>query len=234
MIKLALIGKNIQHSLSPSIYKNILGPKVHYDLLDYTDESEIPPVDELFKVYSGINITSPYKKHFLNSVELTASAKKLGAINCLKIEDGKVVGENTDYLAIVDILSRWKSTYGELDVALLGDGVMSKITEMALKQLEMNYKVYSRKQSSGFSYLDFEQAYSNSLTQLIVINTCAREYVFQGSLPKSTLFWDYNYHFLPHQHLKNHIKLYIDGEEMLDLQAKYAVAFWSFNPSYFK
>jgi len=229
MINLGLVGKNIQHSLSPSIYKRIYGPTISYDLLDFQQENEIPSVAELFKKYDGINITSPYKKHFLNQVELTDSARLLGAINCLKKSGEKIIGENTDYLAILDILSRWKKADEKLKVALFGDGVMASVTEVALKKLGLSYQQFSRKKTPDFSHLNLI-----NVKNLLVINTCAREFVFKGQLPADCIFWDYNYNFEPHQRLSSLIKLYCDGQEMLELQAQYAVAFWSFNKDSFK
>lgn len=235
MIKLALVGKNIQHSLSPSIYKNIFGNKVQYDLLDYADSDKIPSVETLFKTYSGINITSPYKTFFLKDVELTANAKTLGAINCLKTENGKVIGENTDYLAIFEILSKWNQQYENLEVALLGDGVMSGVTAKALQKLNIKYKIYSRKKTKDFSYINLSNEYVvDEKRILLVINTCARDYIFNGALPLNTIFWDYNYNFTSHDFLRSKVKVYKDGQEMLELQARYAVAFWLFNPDSFK
>ena len=66
MIKLALVGKDIQHSRSGEIYRRLLKTDIQYDLLDYENSALIPPAADLFKVYDGISITSPYKKHFLN------------------------------------------------------------------------------------------------------------------------------------------------------------------------
>lgn len=235
MIRLALIGKNIKHSLSPSIYKRIFGERLAYDLLDFQDEKDIPAVEALFKVYAGINITSPYKKHFLNDIELTANAAALGAVNVLKKTEGKIIGENTDYLAILDLLGRYQKVYGPLSVALLGDGVMASVTEVALKKLNIKYTNYSRKKTADFNQLNLETALPLVKEEtLLVINTCAREFVFKGKLPKQSLFWDYNYDFPPHKHLSDEILLYTDGKEMLELQAEYAVAFWSFNVGSFK
>jgi len=229
MIRLGLIGKNIQHSLSPSIYKRIFGTAVTYDLLDFQTEEDVSPAEELFKKYDGVNITSPYKKHFLNQVQLTESAQTLGAINCLKKSGEKIIGENTDYLAILDILSRWKSADEKLNVVLLGDGVMAGVTEAALIKLGLGYKQYSRKKTPDFAHLNLIKE-----PNLLVINTCAREFVFDGQLPQDCIFWDYNYNFEPHRKLSTQVKLYQDGREMLELQAQYAVAFWSFNKDSFK
>jgi len=231
MIKLALVGKNIKHSRSAEIYKKLIGSDVQYDLLDYADSSQIPSVSKLFETYQGINITSPYKLHFLNQVQLSSQARTLGAINCIIFKDNHYIGENTDYLAIIDILNRFKSSNQNVNVVILGDGVMSHITQVALTSLKMEYQIYSRKLTKQFNQLNlttiFDQSFKSDGFRL-VINTCSRDYVFKGIIDKKISFWDYNYNF-PDRLLSlgKNSKQYIDGSEMLELQAKYALANWS-------
>ena len=231
MKKLALVGKNIEHSRSPEMYRKLISKDIQYDLLDYENPSQIPSVNELFLKYDGINITSPYKQHFLNEIELTENAKKLLAVNCLKKIGSKVYGENTDFLAIMAILTNWQKKYQDLHIILLGDGVMSKITKLALDSLQISHKNFSRKFTHNFNQLKipliFETEFSGN-GQRIVINTCARDYIFKGELNKSILFWDYNYNFSQHSStLPSQCLEYVDGLEMLELQAALAVSFWS-------
>lgn len=228
MSKFALVGKDISHSRSPEMYRKLISPDVEYDLLDYKTALEIPSASELLSKYDGINITSPYKKHFLDQVELTPNAAEIGAINCLKKKHDKIIGENTDYLAIIDILKDMQKKYGEIEVIILGDGVMSKVTTTALKNLGLDYKLLSRKLTNDFSQLNLTKKFLISTAQPIVINTCAREFIFDGILPTGTLFWDYNYNFGQHSSRISALGCnYIDGMEMLERQAFYAVAFWS-------
>ncbi len=231
MIKLALIGKNIQHSQSPDLYRRLLSEEVEYDLLDYQDEISIPKASELLSKYRGINITSPYKKHFLTEVELTKNAIRLNAINCLGIKDGKIIGENTDYLAIIDILKEWLNQFQKLNVIVLGDGVMSKVTKFALEEMRLDYRVFSRRTIPNFAQLNLKEVFEkefNQFNQELVINTCSREFIFKGMIDTKTIFWDYNYNFSPHSSsLPSKVKHYVDGSLMLELQARHALAFWS-------
>lgn len=228
MNKYALVGKNISHSRSPEMYRKLISPDVKYDLLDYQDDLEIPTAAELLSKYDGINITSPYKKHFLNQVELTPNAKQIGAINCLKSKNGKLYGENTDYLAIVDILKEMQSKYGEIEVIILGDGVMANVAKIALTHLNLNFKVLSRKQTKDFNQLNLIKHFQVTTARPVVINTCAREFIFDGIIPETALFWDFNYNFAQHSSsIPGKVYKYVDGLEMLERQAFYAVAFWS-------
>ena len=229
MKKLALIGKEIQHSKSPDLYRELISNDIQYDLLDYQESSFIPSVDDLFNKYDGINITSPYKQFFLNNVTLSASALKTNAINCLGKKGSVIIGENTDYLAIVNILKLWTLKYNSLQVLILGDGVMSKVTELVLLELEIPHMIASRKKTKDFAQIKCEDFFDDHLSnQKLIINTCSREYVFTSTLTKNILFWDYNYSILPHSStLPANCLEYIDGLKLLELQAQLAIQFWS-------
>lgn len=232
MNKLALVGKNISHSRSPEMYKKLISPAVNYSLLDYNSPADIPTAKELLEIYDGINITSPYKKHFLDQIKLTQNAKEVGAVNCLKKQDGEIIGDNTDYSAIITILKGLQETYGELDVAILGDGVMSIVAQVALKNLNIKYTVFSRKLTHSFNRLNLDKQFSNQLTKPLIINACARDFIFHGKLPINGLFWDFNYNFQEHKELIDPlVELYMDGLEMLERQAFYATLFWSSHTS---
>lgn len=236
MIKLALVGKNIKHSMSPELYRRLLNGNVQYDLLDYKDASEIPTAASLLKKYKGISITSPYKKHFLNEVTLSNDVSSLGAINCIGLKDDVLIGENTDYQAIFKIVSNWIEKYKLLSIIILGDGVMSNITKLVLDNFSaVKYISCSRKTTESFTRLNTPQLFLDAtLTtgQRIIINTCSREYEFKGVVDKDTIFWDFNYCFSPHlQYFANSTEQYVDGLSMLELQARYALSFWSIKAS---
>ena len=227
MNKFALLGRNISHSKSPEIYRRLISPTIQYDLLDFGQASEIPEISALLKEYDGINITTPYKEHFLNHVQLSEKARAIGAINCLKKSNGHFYGENTDYFAVVDGLKSLQARYGQMEISILGDGVMSRVVQLALKDLNQTAKVYSRKLTENFSHLNLNNINLNISTTPLIINACSRDYVFSGELPRNSVFWDFNYSFPSHSsQLPSKIYEYLDGYEMLERQAFYAVAFW--------
>jgi shikimate dehydrogenase len=220
-MKLALIGKNISHSRSPEIYKNILGQGLTlYDLLDFQKENLIPSAIELLKNYNGISITSPYKSHFIDQAQIVNCPLNIPGINCLRSTNNKIEASNTDFLAIKYILQNSSSDLIGKDIAILGDGIMSKITELVLRELKYPYKIYSRKLTEQFNQLVFKNTF--------LINTCSREFVFSGKLEENVVFWDYNYNFNSHVEILPKIcSKYVDGNSLLELQAKYAVEFFT-------
>ena len=112
---------------------------------------------------------------------------------------------------------------------ILGDGVMSKVSELVLGELRIPYQIASRKMTNNFHQLNCLDYFDHrKLSQKIIINTCSRDYVFSSSLTKEIIFWDYNYHFTPHEmSLPAKCLEYVDGFNLLEQQAQHAIKFWS-------
>ena len=57
--------------------------------------------------FTGINVTMPYKKDVIPyCAELSAKAKRLGAVNTIVKKEGKLYGYNTDYFGMRDLILR--------------------------------------------------------------------------------------------------------------------------------
>ena len=230
MINLGLVGKNIAHSKSPDIYKRFLG-KVSYELLDYQKENFIPSLRELFNRYEllGLNITAPYKGHFLDQVDVMSSiAEKLGAINCIKKKNGKFFSDNTDYFAVKHFLKEFYQQ-GYKQIVLLGNGNMAKLTLNIVDELSQFYDIscfhyYRNSKNNSIQKLNLKNHLPKEKT--LVINSCSRGFQFDGILSRNCLFWDYNYSYFPHA---NKFENYIDGYELLLLQGKYSSKFFKDN-----
>lgn len=223
MIKLALIGKNIRHSKSQEIYESLLEKKIDYTLLDYEELSIIPKLASLLQNFHGISITSPYKKSFSDQVHISESPFK--SVNTLKMNGSKIYATNTDYLACEEILKDFILKRKITEIHILGDGSMSEIVQKILESYNFSYHIYSRKIGNLEDIKLDNKARKNPQ---LVINTCAREYTFNHNLSQNTIFWDMNYAL--EKHIKHFASLnveYIDGVQLLRLQAKYALSFWN-------
>jgi shikimate 5-dehydrogenase len=166
------------------------------------------------------------KTHFINEIRVESElVKSLGAVNTLAFTATEVVGTNTDLLAVVEILENYLKESGDIEITLLGYGVMAGLTKIVANDLNIPLRQYCRKTSPDLSHLDLSKI--NQDIQQIVINSCSRDFVFTGKLSGEEIFWDYNYSFLPHQNtLPSVVMAYHDGQEMLELQAKAAIKFW--------
>lgn len=102
MERYSLLGFPLKHTMSPPIHKRLFELSGRADNSEYF-LSEIPN-EELSGYYNetlrnirGYNITIPYKIGIIPYLtELDESAAKYGSVNCVKNENGKAIGFNTD------------------------------------------------------------------------------------------------------------------------------------------
>ncbi len=226
-MRFALIGKNISHSRSPAIYRKLIDESVEYDLLDVDSEDKLPKLSDLARNYVGVNITSPYKTHYFNQVTITdPTVAALGFINTLSFQSTGIFGTNTDLLAVRLILKEFKLNHQTPHLVLLGSGSMAKLVTIVAAELGLSLVNISRNTNPNMAHMDLKP-FENRSAQNIVINACSRDFVFSGQQSPQNIFWDLNYHFIPHQNaLPFLVKEYHDGQEMLFLQAQAAKDFW--------
>lgn len=228
-MKLGLLGYPIDHSLSPALYQKFLGDKLtSYQKFSCPNPTDVPSLDSFRDQLDGLNITSPYKTHFIGQVKIEDPlVAELGVINTLSFVGKETLATNTDYVAVVEILNNYKDEFGPLEIDLLGSGSMAKLTILVARQLGIPLRQYSRRTHKDIDHLDLSDTTSSGVQQL-VINACSRDFIFKGKLSKESVFWDYNYAFSPHKtNISSQVKRYQDGEEMLELQAQAAIQFWS-------
>ncbi|MBL7665512.1 MAG: hypothetical protein JNM93_10300 [Bacteriovoracaceae bacterium] len=216
ILNLGLLGANIQHTQSPAIYQKLLDQKFHYHIIDISNSDKLPSLESIFEKYQldGLSITSPFKRSFTKAINQSS-------INCVKQVDGKIQATSTDYSAMKKLL---ETKYRPRQIVILGDGAMAILLKQICQELKISYLEFSRKQNGEINKLDLSALEAGSL----VINSCSRAFVFEGKLSKSSIFWDLNYHFLPHIEYfsKNPNWTYHDGMEVLELQCQLSLKFW--------
>jgi shikimate dehydrogenase len=101
MPTVALIGYPLGHTLSPAMHNTAykyLGLDYEYVTLEVKAEELARAVDGLRALhFAGFNVTIPHKEAVVDLLdELTGQAQKIGAVNTVKNEEGKLIGYNTD------------------------------------------------------------------------------------------------------------------------------------------
>lgn len=222
IIKLALVGRNISHSLSERIYSDLLNRKIQYKLFDVKKEKDLPKLDEIFSEYQGLSITSPYKKSYLGDLN---NSNAFSAINTIRKDESGYVGTNTDLVAIKAQVANFLDNYPFVEFQVLGDGAMAELVTFELKNLNLEFKQFSRKKNSDFYTKIFKVKDNDS--QSVLINCCAREFDFKNKIDQDYIFWDLNYgHDFHAKHLSKSVKKYLDGQNFLKIQAQAALKFW--------
>lgn len=170
MKQFGLIGKNIAYSFSKNYFadkfKRENSLDTHYELFDL---QEIKEVEKLFEnpKLKGFNVTIPYKEKIIDYLdELSPEAKEIGAVNCVKIIGSKRIGFNTDAYGFKESIRPLLAKQHQ-KALIFGDGGAAKAIQFALKQLEIEFQVVSRR--GDFQYTDLDQKTLQS--HLILINT---------------------------------------------------------------
>lgn len=145
--KLALIGYPIQHSLSPWIHEQFLARTNQigtYEIIEIApDKSFSDAMDKLKNSQiDGFNVTVPYKEKIIPYLDhIDEQAKKIGAVNTVKCENGVWTGYNTDGAGYVrSLLHKYPQLVDRkhANILLLGAGGAAKGIYHAL--LAANYK----------------------------------------------------------------------------------------------
>lgn len=127
-----LLGEHLPHSFSPQIH-SALGNK-DYTLFEVAPEN----LDAFMKEHNfkGINVTIPYKKAVIPYLDvISPEAQKIGAINTVKVKDGKLYGDNTDYFGFKYMVEKSGITIHNKKALVLGSGGASLTVQAVLRDM---------------------------------------------------------------------------------------------------
>jgi shikimate dehydrogenase len=172
-----LIGQTVSHSFSKSYFDEKFFREGlrdhHYELFPLNNITEIENLIKNTKGLSGLNVTIPYKEQVMQFLdEVDPAAKKIGAVNVIKIQNGKRKGFNTDMDAFYETIEKWLPKDKTFQALILGTGGSSKSVQEALVKLNIPFKLVSREASRGnFTYKDLEKKSKIIKESNLIINT---------------------------------------------------------------
>ena len=133
MMKAAVVGNPVDHSLSPDIHNfwlNEAGLKGVYTKKTVRDENLTDFITNAAKEgFSGLNITVPHKEKALKACDvLSATAKELGAVNLITFKNGIIFGDNTDGQGFIESIKEKlpNISFEKNSFAILGAGGAAK------------------------------------------------------------------------------------------------------------
>src|SRR5690606_27331993 len=172
-----LIGLTISHSFSKTYFEEKFFREGlrdhHYELFPL---EKIEDIEKLFKEnknLQGLNVTIPYKESVIKHLdEVYPVAKFIGAVNVIKIRDGKKIGFNTDSDAFYETAKSWLPAGTPFKALILGTGGSSKAVQKALKKMDIEYKLVSRTAGQGdYTYEDTRENSGILAESKLLINT---------------------------------------------------------------
>lgn len=238
MRKFGLIGRNISYSFSEKFFAEKFQQEQILDSsYEIFDLKEIQEVEKVFQLENlvGFNVTIPYKEVIIPYLdELDPIAQEIGAVNCVKIENGKKIGFNTDAFGFEKSLEPLLEFHHQ-NALILGDGGAAKAIKFVLGKHLIQFQSVTRKGSLRFSDVDQEMIQNHQ----IIINSTPL-----GTFPNVSESPEIPFEFLEEQHLaydliynpektkflalaENQGAKIKNGLEMLVLQAEKSWEIWN-------
>lgn len=156
--RLGLLGRDISYSRSPALFDEIfrregLEGGSSYTLIDTDDPERF--VNEVRERghYDGFNVTTPYKVAIIPYLDrLDPLAEATGAVNCVTLSDGRLIGYNTDVEGFAASLREeiGKGFAMPTSALILGTGGAADAVSVALREMEIPSEKVSR--TSGLTY----------------------------------------------------------------------------------
>jgi len=170
----AVAGNPISHSKSPVIHQRFAeqsNQKIHYGRLQPALDQFKSAAQSFFAAGGkGMNVTVPFKLDAQALADvLTPRAQLAGAVNTLRIEDGKIFGDNTDGAGLVrDLLAQGIQIKGAR-ILLLGAGgasrgVLGPLLEQSPKELMIANRSNAKAEELVQLFSDLAQSLPVELT----------------------------------------------------------------------
>ena len=177
--KCGLLGRKLGHSYSPLIH-SYLGD-YEYELFER--EPEDVGRFMLEGEFDAINVTVPYKSTVIEYLDsLSDVAKRIGAVNTIvRTEDGRLVGDNTDYYGFTYMMGRAHIDVKGKKVLVLGSGGSSLAVRAALEDMGASRIVVISRTGEN----NYENVAIHSDAHVIVNTTPVGMYPKNGESPLS-------------------------------------------------
>jgi shikimate dehydrogenase len=167
-----LIGEHLSDSFSKFIHERIVS---------YLSASYIYEIYELgaeqagdflrSACFKGINVAAPYRQLVIPYLdEISGMARIIGSVDTIINKDGKLLGYNTSYLGMKDLLKYSRINSAGKKVLILGTGEESRIAHAAVKDLGAA-EIYKVCPAGEEDALSLEEAYEECTDADIIINT---------------------------------------------------------------
>ena len=128
MKKFLVIGNPVNHSLSPKLH-NYWIKKNNLNALYGKLEANKSDLDELCEnlkqgKINGLNVTVPFKRLIIEHINvLTGHALRTKSVNTISVENGNLIGHNTDIDGFELSIKRLNYDISNKNILILGLGV---------------------------------------------------------------------------------------------------------------
>lgn len=183
-----LIGYPLGHSFSAGYFNNKFtaeGIDAEYRNFPIENIGELKAVLIANSNLQGLNVTIPYKEQILPYLDyIDDTARKIGAVNCVVVNGGKLSGYNTDWYGFKVSLLDFLEGKTDIKALVLGSGGAAKAIKYALTDLGIPQKTVSTKLCDDFLKYTELSAEIIAEHQLIINTTPLGMYPDTSSAPE--------------------------------------------------
>ncbi len=198
-----LIGNPLTHSFSQKYFTEKFSAEnindCVYQNFEIKDlQKEIPILKNNAELY-GLNVTIPYKSEIISFLDILSEVcKEINACNCIKINNGKWKGFNTDVIGFEKSFTQLLQPH-HTKALILGTGGSSKAVAYVLKKLNIDFLFVNRNKNISDGIINYESVTTEIIKEYtIVINTTPLgQFPNGGAYPKIPYEYvsDKNYFF---------------------------------------
>ncbi|RPH00051.1 MAG: shikimate dehydrogenase [Candidatus Pelagibacter sp. TMED118] len=143
MKKFLVIGKPIDHSLSPNLHNywfkenniDAIYNKKNVEISELRQITDKLRIDEI----AGINVTVPYKREIINYIDiLSPEAKDTSSVNTIYKEKNKIIGHNTDIAGFELAIRQTKFDIANKKILIIGAGGVVPSIIYSLKRMKVS------------------------------------------------------------------------------------------------
>ena len=196
-----LIGNPLVHSFSKKYFTEKFEKKnlddCRFELYPLEAISEFPDLVEHVKDLQGLAVTIPYKESVIAFLdEVQEDAKKIGAVNCIKITANKLTGYNTDHIGFERSLKPLLQLHHR-KALVLGSGGSSKAVQYVLDKLNISFLVVTRNNIPANGFINYDTIDERIMYEYPLIINCTPVGMFPNDAEQPPL----PYHFLNKKNL---------------------------------
>ena len=167
MTDYGLIGGKLGHSFSKIIHNQIAD--YNYDLVELTSEGLKNFMTN--KEFKAVNVTLPYKQEVIPYLdEMSMAARSIGAVNCVKNDNGKLIGHNTDFDGLKALIEYMGLELKDKWVLILGTGGTSDTAKAVCEAFGVA-RVIKVSRTGKDGSITYEEALEGGKAAEIIINT---------------------------------------------------------------
>lgn len=149
------------------------------------------------KNINGLAVTIPYKETVIPYLsKITAEAKEIGAVNCIKFIGENTIGHNTDVIGFERSLKPLLK-FHHTKALILGTGGASKAVQFVLKKFNIDFTLVSRNSNAEKNIISYNDIDENMMKKYSVIINCTP----LGMSPKENELPTIPYQFITPKHL---------------------------------